>query len=189
MLSFLFGRLLRLPAGLIRIAGPLLIVGLLVLGVIVAGRWALERLHTQDRYQFPFTEIECPAPPGRSRAEFLAEVQYLGGLPDKVSPLDRELPDRLRTAFSKHPWVEYVTRVEVRAHQVEVQLMLRRPALVVVPFNRVVDTNGVLLPKTAPTAGLPLLSQAAQPPAGPDGTRWGDPRVEAAARSMAGVTP
>lgn len=178
--------LLRLPALLFRYSGPLLVVSALLAGLIVAGRWAHERVRSLDRYHFPFAEIECPAPPGATRADFLAEVQYLGSLPDRVSLVETDLPSRLNAAFAKHPWVERVERVEIGSHRVEARLLFRTPALVVAEHHRVVDTNGILLPASAPTTGLPILSQKVKPPAGPAGTRWGDERVEAAARGLVG---
>jgi hypothetical protein len=39
----------------------------------------------------------------------------------------------------------------------------------------------VLLPRNAPTEGLPIYDGIAKAPQG-DGKRWGDPKVEAAAR-------
>jgi len=186
MLSFLSQRLLRLPGRVLRLAGPLLLVGGLLAGLIGAGRWALEQLRARERYQLPFAAIECPAPPGQERGDFLTEVQYLGGLPDKVALLDDDLPARLSAAFARHPWVERVERVEVHARQVRVLLVFRTPVLVVGRYQRVVDRNGVLLPATASAQGLPVLSQPVKPPAGPAGTPWGDSRVETAARG-AGV--
>jgi len=50
---------------------------------------------------------------------------------------------------------------------------------------RAVDANGILLPATASTDGLPVYSGKAPPPAGPAGTRWGDKTVESSARAAA----
>jgi hypothetical protein len=182
MLSTLIARLLRLPGELARISGPLLIAFAMLAALMVAGLWARDHIQHLDRYNLAFAEVSCPPPPGSARSDFLTEVQYLGGLPDRLALLDKDLPERLTDAFNRHPWVEYVRGVEVRGHAVQVQLQFRTPALVVAPYNRVVDRNGVLLPATAPTKGLPVLSASVKPPTGPAGTPWGDERVEAAAR-------
>ncbi len=46
-----------------------------------------------------------------------------------------------------------------------------------------IDRAGVLLPKDAPTLGLPIFQGEAKAPKGV-GQRWGDPNVEAAARKL-----
>jgi hypothetical protein len=164
----------------------LLAVGLVLAGLILLGRLAMEQLREHDRYTLPFTDIECPSPPGRSCAEFLDEVQYLANSPGRLHVLDEHLPERLAACFSRHPWVEKVERVQVAPpRQVRVSLVFRRPVLAVPVAGdlRAVDAHGILLPRTAPTAELPVFSGYAGPPAGPAGTRWGDATVEAAARA------
>ncbi len=182
MVATLFKRLVRLPGGILRLTGPLLIVAGLLAGLIVAGLWAKEHIQHLDRYHLAFADIACPVPPGSARGDFLTEVQYLGGLPDQLPLLEKDLPERINAAFSRHPWVEYVERVEVKGREVQVRLVFRTPVLVVAPYQRVVDRNGILLPASAPTQGLAVLSVKVKPPAGPAGTAWGDDRVAAAAR-------
>lgn len=189
MLSNLFARLVRMPTGFLRIGWPLLIAAGLLVALIAAGQWARQQIQGLDRYSVPFAEIASPVPPGVNSGDFLTEVQYLGGLPDRLSLLEKDLPERLNAAFSRHPWVEYVEQVEVRDRSVQVRLMFRTPVLVVTPYNRVVDRNGVLLPASAPTAGLPTLTATVKPPAGPAGTPWGDTRVAAAARGASTGRP
>ena len=46
--------------------------------------------------------------------------------------------------------------------------------------------EGILLPKWARTDGLPVYRGKAAAPTGPAGRRWGDPGVEAAARTVGG---
>jgi hypothetical protein len=164
---------------------PLAAAGLLLLGLVALGKLARHRLRDEARYSLPFEAVECPAPPGSERVPFLGEVQYLARLPDRLRLLDEDLPRRLADAFARHPWVERVEAVEVTPPEgVRVRLRFRTPALAVPQPGgvRVVDRRGVLLPASAPDAGLPVYPGVAPPPRGAAGEPWGDPAVEAAAR-------
>ncbi len=100
--------------------------GLIVAGVIAVGNAARDALAPEDRYLLPFAEIDCPAPPGQLKAEFLGEVQYLDRLPDRVNVLDGALPDQLRAAFEKHRRVERVVKISVvPPKRVRVELVFR----------------------------------------------------------------
>jgi hypothetical protein len=168
-----------------KVAALLLGLGLFIAGLIVLGEYAQEHLRESDRYTLPFADIEClPAPPYQARRDFLDEVQYLARLPARLRLLDADLPQRLAEGFAQHPWVRKVEQVEVTAKQVRVRLTYRRPALAVRRGERVrvVDVDGVLLPKGAPAEGLPVFAGKVPPPAGPAGMRWGDAEVEEAAR-------
>jgi hypothetical protein len=95
-------------------------------GVVAVGNAARDSLGPHDRYLLRFTDIECPAPPGQDRAEFLGEVQYNGAFPDRVNVLDPTLPDRLRAAFARHKKVERVGRITVLPpKRVQVELAFR----------------------------------------------------------------
>lgn len=173
------GNLLKVLALLLAVAGVLA-------GLIALGHWGLEHLRARDRYLVPLADVECAPPPGMSRADFLDEVRYYGGLPEKLSVLDAQLPERLRAAFAEHPWVARVEDVTVTPpRRVRVALTYRTPVLAVRWGDtlRAVDAAGVLLPARAPTAGLPVYPGQPRPPQGRPGTRWGDPGVEKAARA------
>jgi hypothetical protein len=191
--------------------------GLFVGGLIHLGRLAQSDLQRQERYSIAFADIDCPPPPGQERADFLGEVQYLAGCPDRLSLLDDDLAEHLHQAFGRHPWVERVVQVETSLpRQVRVEVVYRTPVLGVawlegghVPGGvglletssgfgnnalvpgRTVDREGVLLPKRATWSGIPTLElhTRIKPPAGPAGTHWGDPNVEAAARVAAVLYP
>ena len=159
--------------------------GLLV-GLWRLGRFTRARLDQRDHYTLAITALQCPTPPGMDRDTFLAEVQYLGGLPDRFSVLEPAVTARLIGAFALHPWVERVEGVSLRGPDgPQVRLTLRTPALVAA--GRVLDANGVLLPAGAATDGLPALRGTVPPPTGPAGTPWGDAGVEGAARTAAFV--
>src|SRR5438067_6904176 len=82
-----------------------LVAGLSLLAVLIAGRLTRDRVRHGDRYTVAFSEIDCAAPPGQDRASFLAEVQYVAGMPDRLSLLDEELAGHLADAFERHPRV------------------------------------------------------------------------------------
>jgi hypothetical protein len=174
------------------IAGfTVLACGLLLGGLMIAGKLARNALQTDERYQFPFKAIECPAPPGLEREAFLGEVRYLGEFPESVPLLDDALPARLTAAFVRHPWVERVDKVDVGpGRRLAVRLTFRTPILGVIQTDRVVravDASGILLPRGADTLLLPHISTSVTP-AGP-GKPWGDPHVERAAAVAALLRP
>jgi hypothetical protein len=120
------GQKRRWPRWLIQVLLGLGVSALVVGGLVAVGNIARDSLGPHDRYLLPFTEIECPAPPGQDRIEFLGEVQYNGQFPDAVNVLDPTLPDRLRTAFLKHRRVERVGNIEVLPpKKVRVELKFR----------------------------------------------------------------
>jgi hypothetical protein len=157
-------------------------------GLIALGQWALEQIRERERYTIAFADIACTPPPGLDRGAFLDEVQYLAGLPARLCLLDEDLGERLAKGFGQHPWVAKVAEINlVPPKQIHAQLQFRRPVLAV-PFDktlRAVDGQGVLLPRAAPTDGLPVFPGTAKAPAGPAGAQWGDPKVESMARALA----
>lgn len=174
------------------IAGLTVIAAGCLLGaVLIAGQLARLSLRTAERYQLPFSAIECPAPLGLDREAFLAEVRYYGRLPDRIPLIDDNLPELLRSAFLRHPWVERVGRVQVGpGRRLIVELQFRTPVLGIrLPDGtiRAVDRFGYLLPRSADTHALPLL-ECPTPPAAL-GKPWGDPRVEGAAHVAEALAP
>src|SRR6266511_1521038 len=152
-----------LVQALVPLLGAVVVLGAL----IVLGQWARDGLRQQDRYCVAFADVECAPPPGMERAAFLDEVQYLGSLPEHLRLLDEDLAGRLIEAFARHPWVRKVERVEVAPPgQVRVHLAYRTPVLAVPLAGQVraVDADGILLPASAPTEGLPVFPGTAAPP-------------------------
>ena len=116
------------PKGLLRLLIALLGIAIFLLAVLWVGQWTRERIAGLDRYTVAFANIDCPPPPNQSLPDFLAEVQYLGGLPDRLHILDESLPAQLADAFARHPEVEKVQNVTViPLRQVRVQLVFRKP--------------------------------------------------------------
>lgn len=165
----------------------LLLVVAFLGGVIWAGRWGLDQLRGNPRYDIAFADIECETPVGMKKQDFLEEVQFVAHLPDKMSVVDESLPKKLREGFAKHRWVAQVEAVEITPPKhVVVKLKFRVPVLAVKVGDglRAVDSDGVLLHTNAPTQGLPIFEGTAKPPPSRAGLPWGDPNVEAAARKL-----
>lgn len=185
----------------------ILIFGLAVFfaAVLALGKYTREGIRDSDRFAAVFTQVDCSPPPNQSVAEFLAEVQYLSELPDRLPILDKDLPDNLAAAFRRHPWVLKVEGVTVLpSRRLEVRLKFRRPVLEVFTTGRVVqdssadETNagtsgtldvkswfvdgaGIVLPRRKGFEQLPKLHTTSLPTQG-SGNSWGNGGVEAAAR-------
>ncbi len=171
---------------------PLAAGALLLGGALVLGGLGLDELRARGHYAVAFAEIECGPPPGLTREEFLAEVQYLGRLPDRLDLFAPGLDESVAAAFAAHPWVEEVKRVERPGPtRLRVELAYRQAVLGVAwrGQRRAVDRGGVLLPVAADQAGLPVLEGVKAPPHGRPGEAWGDPAVLAAARTAAVMLP
>jgi hypothetical protein len=171
---------------------PLLGIGLVVGGVVWGGRLLRSHLQDHERFSLAFTDIDCSPPDGVERTQFLSEVRAQTELPERIALLDNELPTQLKAAFARHPWVDAVEDVQVsRQRQIHVALHFRVPAMAVPQSDgvRAVDGQGVLLPATAHTEGLPVWRGAASLPAGLAGSTWGDGPLEAAAHVAGEIQP
>jgi hypothetical protein len=94
--------------------------------VFAVGKITRAAVRTDDRYAVSFADIDCTLPPGQERETFLAEVQYLAGMPDRLSIVDENLAVSLADAFARHPLVETVEHVVIQpARQVHVRLDFR----------------------------------------------------------------
>jgi hypothetical protein len=165
----------------------LLVVAAIVGGVIWLGRLGKEQIHDQDRFKVPLAEVVCDVPEGMERTEFLDQVQYNSPQATHFNVLDDDLAKQVKRVFARHPWVEKVHGVELTPpRRIELSLVFRVPVLAVHWDDelRAVDGAGVLLPKNAPTRGLPVYEGVPRPPRGPPGTRWGDPDLESEARRL-----
>jgi hypothetical protein len=190
-------------------------IGFSLLAVLAAGKLTRDAVSNWDRYTFAFADIDCTPPPAQARQSFLAEVQYLAGIPDRFSILDEDTATHIAEAFAHHPWVEKVEGiiVEPATRQVQARLCFRVPMLEVrlvprAPATRppgsendpssasnnpeetswVVDRYGFVLPRIHSGENLPLLLMETRPPAGV-GHRWADEIVQAAARTAACLQP
>lgn len=163
----------------LRVLLTLAVAAAVLFGLSWAGIEARRHIGPRDRYAVSFGEIQLDPPPGSTREAFLAEVRYASGTAPTVQALDPELSAKLSTAFAAHPWVASVDGVSVEGtNAVSVRLTYRVPVLAV--GGRAVDAKGILLPATAPTAGLPELLDA-PPPEVPAGKPVSDDVARAAA--------
>ena len=161
---------------------------------LVAGSlalWAKVRTHVQlqPEYLARTSDLEITAPPAWIHADIKAEVIRDTGLPAEMSILDERLASRLLQAFSLHPWVARVAGVRTAyPTHITVDLVYRRPVAMVEVSGGLlpIDVDGVLLPTEDFTPEqareYPRIAGVTATPLGPVGTRWGDPRVEAAAK-------
>jgi hypothetical protein len=177
-----------------RIVAVILTLGLvagLLFGLWRLGEVARRNIGPRDRYAVPFADIQCDAPPGMTRETFLVEVRYTANAAPTIQALDPELKATLTVAFASHPWVARVDAVTVEPpNAVSVKLTFRTPVLAIRTAEgpRAVDAKGILLPATAPTAGLPeLLSPVAAPVKA--GQPWPDAAVIRAASVAAEYKP
>jgi hypothetical protein len=184
---------------------PILCGLALLLGVIGLGRAARASLHDRASYSLAFSDIDCQPPEGMSRDAFLSEVRSHTCQPATLHLLDEDLIARLHRAFAIHPWVDSVRRVNIGRRPktgVRLDLVYRQPVLAV-PLSaedrsgkrnaesgwRMVDRQGILLPGTVVQAHLPVLTVPVAAPAGPPGSRWGDSRIAAVAKTTAFLKP
>jgi hypothetical protein len=111
-----------------------LVAGLSLLAVLLAGTFTRDAVRNWDRYTVAFSDIDCEAPPGQERLGFLAEVQYLAAMPNRLSVLDDDLGGHIAAAFARHPRVEKVEEVVVLPKpELRVRLRFRSPAGVLAP--------------------------------------------------------
>ncbi len=112
----------------LRVLALFLGLGLFVVTASALRTFARERIRNWDRYTTAFADIDCIPPPAQDQEEFLAEVQYLAGMPDRFQILDADLAPRLADAFARHPSVAKVVRITILSpRQVQVQLVYRTP--------------------------------------------------------------
>jgi len=183
------------PAGLTKLveilsgpARPLLVIALL--GAAAFGVWYFvwNRVHHQvlssEEYLVTPEKVEITPPPDWIHTDIRAEVFRGACLDRPLSIMDDDLTERIKDAFSLHPWVAKVGQV-TKHHpaRVKVDLNYRRPVCMVdiAPRLLPVDANGVLLPANdfSPVAAsrYPRLLGIDTVPIGPAGESWGDARV------------
>lgn len=143
----------RFPARAALAATACVLAVAAVVGVGVSAAAAIEH---RPRFTLPLTALDFDVPAWVDRDAFLAEVRYLGDLPDAFNGYDPAATDRIRTALAKHPAVEradggYTTI----GRRYVLTVVFREPVLRAGP--RVADVRGVLLPEAYTVAGLPEL--------------------------------
>jgi hypothetical protein len=177
-----------------RVVARRAIVFLLTLAAVSGAVWGIKWLGDsarrgiaqRDRYATLFSDIDCDAPPGYERIDFLSEVSYHSKFPQRFQSIDPDLEPKLSAAFASHPWVAAVEDISIEPeNRIRVKLRFRVPALAVriagtTDQIRVVDTRGVLLPLRTDVAGLPRLVTPVGAPLSPSGSPWTDVAVRRA---------
>jgi hypothetical protein len=162
------------------------VVGLLAWGAQAAWRRAAPLVAARDRYLIPADRIVMTEPPAWIAADVRDQVIHTAGLDRRLSLLDPAFPETVKNAFSLHPWIASVNRIEKLVPAgVQLDVTYRQPVAVIeTPFGETrlllpVDYRGVHLPAD----DVPLIRRqylpritgiVGQPPVG---QRWEDPRV------------
>ena len=158
--------------------------------------------HVRDRvvagreYQLQPEHVSItPLPPWIHR-DLKAEVLREGNLTNGQSILTDGLAERIAKQFRLHPWVGQVVSVQLRHPSgADVQLVYRAPVALVEIRGRKgdpvpVDAEAIVLPESdfSPTErrNYPLVTGIATEPR-VEGAKWGDLRVQGAARIAAAI--
>lgn len=176
-----------------RPAAWVLLVAALGCGAYAVWQAVREQVVTSPHYHLMTEAVTITPPPDWVRGDVRAEVMRDANLDGPLSVLDEDLSRRLYEAFEAHPWVAHVERVLKRPPAaVEVELVYRRPVLMVrVPAGLLpLDALAVQLPtgdfSSLAASRYPRLTGIEVTTGPPAGSRWSDPRVQAAAR-LAGL--
>lgn len=172
-----------------------------VVAAAAAGGWYLWQRHADDVRAHPTAvlfpeqvELRGSSPWVRSdiRTEALRDASLDAGLPLD----DPDLPERLRRAFARHPWVREVARVSLREPAAAIiEIRCREPVATVRVKDGLfaVDAEGVVLPSDDFTpesaAAYPTIASVQSTPLGAAGTPWGDPLVAEGAAVAAAIGP
>jgi hypothetical protein len=110
----------------------LAVVAGLLYGLGRLGDEARRRVGPRERYTVRFADIECDTPPGLDRPKFLAEVRYVGKLPETFNVIAEDATERLTAGFAAHPWVKAVEGIDIDPQaRVRVRLRFRVPVLAI----------------------------------------------------------
>ena len=157
-------------------------------------RWGEPAMHSSEYIVTP-ERIEITPQPAWIHAKIKEEVFRTAGI-NRLDLRDRKILEQIAQAFSLHPWIAKVVRVEKRfPAMIRVELAYRRPvaAVEVEPHGKkgliFIDEQGVLLPDADFAPGqskdfLRIVSHNELPAAG-YGAPWGSPRITGAARLAA----
>ncbi len=195
----LLQRLVHAPAALAMIWPALLILGC----YIAWNRWGAEEIAKQF-YGVDVARIHITQRPPHITDDIVAAV-YRDTRLDQISLVAPDATARIASAFASHPWVSKVVSVrKLPGGQVDVHLQYRVPVAMVYVISRhpssngrpsffAVDGEGVLLPTAAlsreDTLGFLHIEIPDVYPNGGVGSRFGDARIDGAARLAAALAP
>jgi hypothetical protein len=167
---------------------PLLL--LLLIGGLFGGAWNWLWLHVRSRvyasesYWLALDNVEISPLPPWIHTDIRVRVFADASLDRPLSITEDDLVQRVRAAFSLHPWVADVVRVQkFHPAHVKVDLSYRKPACMVEHGKELVpvDERAVVLPgedfSPVEASRYPCLVGIGTGPLGGIGTPWGDDRV------------
>ncbi|MEX0585261.1 MAG: hypothetical protein WD176_01365, partial [Pirellulales bacterium] len=186
----------------LRAEGRLIFAAVLLLAALPAAvYWGWQhvgpRVLASADYQLEAAQIELVPPPESIpwiRCDLKREALSMAGLDGPLLIADDDLVGRISQAFKLQPWVAQVDRVtKSYPARVVVELTYRRPvAIAMVAEDNwwPVDADGFVLPQKDFPANeanriYPKIVGLTSGPPRPEGERWGDERVVAAARIAA----
>ena len=195
----LIRRLIRAPAMLSFIWPLMLIIG----GYVVWDRWGAQYMTSKFNALEP-TQIQVSPPPDYIRSDIVKKV-YEDTAMEGLTLLDTQATAKIASAFSTHPWVRRVNSVrKLPGGLIDVRLDYRKPVAMVRVISRhrdvrggslfAVDVDGILLPTGDFTTEesnqyIHINVPGAYPTGANFGNKFGEQRVEAAARVAAIVAP
>lgn len=161
------------------------------IGFVLRSVWqrVAPRVAASERYLVPASGITVSPPPEWIVADVRQQVIHKAGLDRRLSILDPAFVDQIQHAFTLHPWVEQVVRIEKKSGPgVFVELAYRRPvATIEAPLG---DSHELLPVDNAgrhlPAEDVPLIRRqylpriigiSGRPPVGQN---WEDRRVPGA---------
>ena len=176
--------------------GALALVGCVSAAGHLAWKHYLPAIARHPQYQITAENVRVTAPPPWIRADVKAEVLRDSSLVGKLSVIDdhEQLQQRVRDAFTFHPWVAAVGAIKIDLPaSLDVELQYRRPIAAVETVDNAtvsylpIDPQGVRLPDADFTdyerRSLPRISGVSGVPS--VGDRWADERVLNAAELAA----
>jgi hypothetical protein len=172
----------------------ILLVGLFIGGAWAAClKWGVPAILNSPEYRISPEQGKVTPQPPWIHSDVRAEVFVSPTLDGRLSLVDDDLVERIRSAFSRHPWVAKVERVAKKYGDVTVELVYRKPVCMVEAAGKwlPVDEEAVLLPIADFTSQeithYAQLRGIEREPVGLPGSRWTDSRVIGAAEIAAAV--
>ncbi|WP_419189728.1 hypothetical protein [Stieleria marina] len=191
-------RLIRAPAMLSFVWPAMLIIG----GYVAWHQWGAEYMNSKY-YGVAATQFQVSEPPKYVRSDIVQTV-YQDTAMENLSLLDTQATSKIASAFATHPWVRQVNSVrKLPGGQIDVRLDYRKPVAMVRVISKhpdvrgssffAVDGEGVLLPPSEfsreETSQYVHIAVPDTYPRGSVGRKFGDFRVEAAAKVAAIIAP
>ncbi len=193
----LLRRLIRAPAMLSVVWPAMLILG----GYIAWHQWGAQYMNSKY-YGVDASQFQITAAPEYVRSDIVKTV-YNDTAMENLSLLDTQATAKIASAFATHPWVRQVNSVrKLPGGQIDVRLEYRVPVAMVRVKSMhpdvvgsaffAVDGNGVVLPSELTGEETRQFIRISVPntyPRGSAGRKYGDLRVESAAKVAAIIAP